>query len=175
MAINITDFDKIWASTSPLTPYAFSDANYQEGWNFIGSTPPARQMWDYMQNLNDLKMQWLFDSMFYKVGDSETYGVLVCAGEVTSGAKLMRFSFFTPKNMSQITTVQLTALTGGIRVPAGGYIDTDGTDLFSKYTCTASKVTDNCIVVELASGSAISGATNNTNLSFWVRLTLSFS
>ena len=49
MAITLADFNKIWASTSPLTPYSFSESNYKQGWNFVGSTPPARQMWDYLQ------------------------------------------------------------------------------------------------------------------------------
>lgn len=59
MAITLADFNKIWASTSPLTPYSFSESNYKQGWNFIGSTPPARQMWDYLQKNNDEKMQYL--------------------------------------------------------------------------------------------------------------------
>lgn len=62
MAIVLTDFDKIWASTSPLTPYSFSESNYKEGWNFIGSTPPARQMWDSIQNQNDEKSKFLLDN-----------------------------------------------------------------------------------------------------------------
>ena len=57
--MNINDFNKIWASTSPLTPYSFSDANYKEGWNFVGSTPPARQMWDGYMKLQDEKSQFL--------------------------------------------------------------------------------------------------------------------
>lgn len=62
MAITLADFTKIWASTSPLTPYSFSDANYRQGWNFVGSTPPARQMWDSIQKQNDEKMQLLADN-----------------------------------------------------------------------------------------------------------------
>ena len=56
------DFDKIWASTSPLTPYEFSDPNYSQGWNFVGSTPPARQMWDSIQKKNDEKFKYLRDN-----------------------------------------------------------------------------------------------------------------
>ena len=59
MAITLADFNKIWASSSPLTPYSFTENNYKQGWNFIGSTPPARQMWDYLQKNNDEKMQYL--------------------------------------------------------------------------------------------------------------------
>jgi hypothetical protein len=56
------DFDRIWARTSPLTPYEFSDSNYSQGWNFVGSTPPARQMWDYIQKKNDEKFKFLRDN-----------------------------------------------------------------------------------------------------------------
>ena len=56
------DFDKIWASTSPLTPYEFSEPNYSQGWNFVGSTPPARQMWDSIQKKNDEKFKYLRDN-----------------------------------------------------------------------------------------------------------------
>lgn len=62
MAFSTDDFNKVWASTSPLTPYEFSDTNYQQGWNFIGSTPPARQMWDFLQKQNDEKAQWLYNA-----------------------------------------------------------------------------------------------------------------
>lgn len=60
MAFSTDDFSKVWASTSPLTPYEFSESNYKEGWNFIGGTPPSRQMWDGIQKLNDEKTGWLY-------------------------------------------------------------------------------------------------------------------
>lgn len=59
MAVTKDDFNKIWASTSPLTPYSFSESQYKEGWNFVGATPPSRQMWDFLQKNNDEKMQYL--------------------------------------------------------------------------------------------------------------------
>jgi hypothetical protein len=62
MAVNYTDFDKVWASASPLTPYEFSDNNYRQGWNFVGGTPPSRQMWDFLQKNNDEKMKYLADN-----------------------------------------------------------------------------------------------------------------
>lgn len=62
MAITTDDFNKTWASTSPLTPYSFSESQYKEGWNFIGSTPPSRQMWDFLQKNNDEKMQYLLNN-----------------------------------------------------------------------------------------------------------------
>lgn len=72
MAFTLEDFDKIWASTSPLTPYEFSDSNYKQGWNFIGSTPPARQMWDFLQKRNDEKTQWLYNNKLSLSGGTMT-------------------------------------------------------------------------------------------------------
>lgn len=62
MAITIDDFSKIWASTSPLTPYEFSENNYKQGWDFVGGTPPSRQMWDFLQKQNDEKLKYLLDN-----------------------------------------------------------------------------------------------------------------
>ncbi len=62
MAVSWDDFEEIWASTTPLTPYTFSSSNYAEGWNFVGSTPPARQMWDSIQKKNDEKFKFLRDN-----------------------------------------------------------------------------------------------------------------
>ena len=75
MAITLADFNKIWASTSPLTPYAFSENNYKEGWNFIGATPPSRQMWDFLQKNNDEKMQYLANNYLPLSGGTMT-GIL---------------------------------------------------------------------------------------------------
>ena len=72
MAITLADFNKIWASTSPLTPYSFSESNYKQGWNFIGSTPPARQMWDFLQKNNDEKMQYLANNYLPLSGGTMT-------------------------------------------------------------------------------------------------------
>ena len=68
MAITLADFTKIWASTSPLTPYSFSDANYQEGWNFVGATPPARQMWDGYMKFSDEKQQYIVNNFLPLTG-----------------------------------------------------------------------------------------------------------
>lgn len=79
MAFTMNDFSKIWASTSPLTPYEFSDSNYQQGWNFIGATPPARQMWDFLQKRNDEKAQWLYNNKLSLSGGTMT-GDIVFSG-----------------------------------------------------------------------------------------------
>ena len=87
MAITLADFTKIWASTSPLTPYSFGESNYKEGWNFIGSTPPSRQMWDFLQKNNDEKMKFIVDNFLPLTGGSIT-GNLDVSGTVTAGVGL---------------------------------------------------------------------------------------
>ena len=86
MAFSTDDFNKVWASTSPLTPYEFSESNYKEGWNFIGGTPPARQMWDYLQKLTDEKIQYIYNNMIPTgivqafAGSTTPTGWLLCDG-----------------------------------------------------------------------------------------------
>ena len=72
MAVTQADFNRIWASTSPLKPYNFSNTNYLQGWNFVGSTPPARQMWDFLQKRNDEKAQWLYNNKLPLSGGTMT-------------------------------------------------------------------------------------------------------
>lgn len=61
---NRPDFSKIFASNSPLTPYTFTDENYLMGWQFIGSTPPSRAMFDAYMRTADIKLKWLYDNAF---------------------------------------------------------------------------------------------------------------
>ena len=94
MAITIDDFSKIWASTSPLTPYEFSENNYKQGWNFVGGTPPSRQMWDFLQKNNDEKMQYLADNYLplsggTMTGEVKKAGLFACAGVDNSAIRIV--------------------------------------------------------------------------------------
>ena len=57
-----SDFSKIFGSTATggLTP--IGDVNYAKGWEFVGSNPPTKNDFSYLQNLSDLKSQWLYSN-----------------------------------------------------------------------------------------------------------------
>lgn len=123
MAITLADFTKIWASTSPLTPYSFSDSNYQEGWNFIGSTPPARQMWDSIQKQNDEKLKYIVDNFLPLDGGTIT-GDLAISGIVTAGVGL-------PPVGSVTAFAGATTPTGWLLCDGSAVSRTDYADLYA--------------------------------------------
>lgn len=73
------DFNKIYGSTATggLTP--ISDVNYAKGWEFIGANPPTKNDFSYLQNLSDLKSQWLYNN---KLQRSDPFGDIKSAGTV---------------------------------------------------------------------------------------------
>lgn len=54
------DFSNIFGSTATggITP--ISDVNYAKGWEYVGSNPPTKNDFSYLQNMSDLKSQWLY-------------------------------------------------------------------------------------------------------------------
>lgn len=60
----IPDYSKIWGANSPLAKYEFTEADYLRGWEFIGSMPPSRTMFDAWMRGADEKMLWLYDNAF---------------------------------------------------------------------------------------------------------------
>ena len=57
------DFSKIWASASPLPTFTFTDAEYTEGWDFVGSAPPTKNQFDAWFKSVDERLKWLYDQM----------------------------------------------------------------------------------------------------------------
>lgn len=93
------DYEKVFASASPLNPYEWSDSNYLKGWDMVGSNPPTKQQFDALFRNIDEKENYLYSQIFngtrlrrngtdYAVGDRvyytamPTYLELEC---VTSG------------------------------------------------------------------------------------------
>ena len=73
------DFSKIFGSTATggLTP--ISDVNYAKGWEFVGSNPPTKNDFSYLQNLSDLKSQWLYSN---KLQRKDPFGDIKSDGTV---------------------------------------------------------------------------------------------
>lgn len=100
------NFNLIFGSQAPETA-SWSDADYQTGWNTIGSTPPTAEQFDALQNRSDKKSQELNNRLSpleqkaqeqgrqagtaYKVGAAVTVDglpadwLLVCTTAGTSG------------------------------------------------------------------------------------------
>ena len=82
------DFNKIFGSTATggLTP--IGDVNYAKGWEFVGSNPPTKNDFSYLQNLSDRKSQYLYK---------------VIGGE--SGAPAIGIPFFWPSSVMPNTVM----------------------------------------------------------------------
>lgn len=57
------DFSKVWASNSPLPEYTFTDAEYVEGWEFVGNAPPTKNEFDAWFKATDEKLNWLYKQL----------------------------------------------------------------------------------------------------------------
>ena len=76
------DFSKIYGSTATggLTP--INDVNYAKGWEFVGSNPPTKNDFSYLQNLSDRKSQWLYSNKLQRTdpfGDIKSDGTVKTA------------------------------------------------------------------------------------------------
>lgn len=81
------DFSKIYGSTATggLTP--ISDVNYTKGWEFVGSNPPTKNDFSYLQNLSDMKSQWLYSNKLQRTdpfGDIKSDGVEAVSTALTN-------------------------------------------------------------------------------------------
>lgn len=95
------DFNKIYGSTATggLTP--INDVDYAKGWEFVGSNPPTKNDFSYLQNLSDLKSQWLYSN---KQPLSDTLTKLDTLGPQTEADQVL---FFSGKNVPAVTALTL--------------------------------------------------------------------
>lgn len=80
------DFSKIWGSAAEQK-YNFSDDDYVRGWQFIGSTPPSRQMFDAWMRSGDEKNKYLYDIMSDALGAATPGGMAIDDTKVPTGDK----------------------------------------------------------------------------------------
>lgn len=107
------DFSKIYGSTATggLTP--ISDVNYAKGWEFVGSNPPTKNDFSYLQNLSDLKSQWLYSNRLQRedpFGDIKSDGAAAISTALTnlrlgSGAPVIGIPFFWPSTSMPNTVI----------------------------------------------------------------------
>ena len=81
------DFNKIYGSTATggLTP--ISDVNYAKGWEWIGVNPPEKNDFSYLQNISDLKSQWLYSNKLQRTnpfGDIKADGATAIATAISN-------------------------------------------------------------------------------------------
>lgn len=81
------DFSKIFGSTATggLTP--INNVDYAKGWEFVGSTPPTKNDFTYLQNLSDLKSQWLYSNKLQRTdpfGDIKSDGAAAVAAALSN-------------------------------------------------------------------------------------------
>ena len=117
------DFSKIYGSTATggLTP--ISDVNYAKGWEFVGANPPTKNDFSYLQNLSDLKSQWLYSN---KLQRTNPFGDIKADGAAAVSTALA--------NLGLVETIKLAAgalqITGGtLTGPLGigsAQLETDG-------------------------------------------------
>ena len=113
------DFSKIFGSTATggLTP--ISDVNYAKGWEFVGSNPPTKNDFSYLQNLSDLKAQWLYNN---KLQRTDPFGDIKSDGAASVAAALSNLGFGNG--------------TGWTKLPDGTVIQRGYVSGYSDYTVT---------------------------------------
>ena len=133
------DFNKIFGSTATggLTP--ISDVNYARGWEFVGSNPPTKNDFSYLQNLSDLKSQWLYSNKLQRTdpfGDIKSDGTVPTALENLGLGEAAKRNVGTGENqipdMSSFTGN--FSQTGYATVPGGLIIQWGGNSGSSQYT-----------------------------------------
>ena len=101
------DFSKIFGSTATggLTP--IGDVNYAKGWEFVGANPPTKNDFSYLQNLSDLKSQWLYSNKLQRTdpfGDIKSDGTVQTALENLGLGEAAKVSLGVDQNYVNVTS-----------------------------------------------------------------------
>ena len=118
----------------------------------------------------------VYNETFYNPGDTYSQSGFICPGHITGGSQSVVFTLPLPKSTTNITTASVDTLTGRIR-GVGGYINGSSTVNYKSSSYTVSNsLKDNIISISIQASSALSGATNNTPIAFYIdSLSISFS
>ena len=109
------DFSKIFGSTATggLTP--INNVDYAKGWEFVGSNPPTKNDFSYLQNLSDLKSQWLYNN---KLQRANPFGDIKSDGTVKTALENLGLSDSTG-TVGRLINCQLFT-SGGFYTPSPG-------------------------------------------------------
>ena len=133
---------------------------------------------DHPINSDTVKKRLLTaDELYYKSGDTEAFNGVLCAGHVSGSTKSIRLAVWTPKLMTNISSIAITSMTGTIRGNLGYINGTSGdVDWTTMGTCSATKVGTNMIRIALDVSTAFSNLDNNTPVVYYsASLSFSFS
>lgn len=90
MAVSKPDFTRQFGSAkADLNPV--SNSNYVQGWDYVGSTPPTKNDFTYLQNLADQRSIWLFEN--YGAGRLIGRQIFTASGSYTPtpGTRYIKF------------------------------------------------------------------------------------
>lgn len=115
------------------------------------------------------------DDLYYKAGDTISASNVRMNGFITNSNKAVRLVFYTPKFLTNISTITITGMTGTLR-GVGGYMGNSyDTNWTTASTAAASMVTDNSIGIRLDTSTAIGSGQTDSPIAYFGTLALSFS
>ena len=115
------------------------------------------------------------DDLYYKAGDTISASNVRMNGFITNSNKAVRLVFYTPKFLTNISTITITGMTGTL-MGVGGYMGNSyDTNWTTASTAAASMVTDNSIGIRLDTSTAIGSGQTDSPIAYFGTLALSFS
>ena len=125
------DFNKIYGSTATggLTP--IGDVNYAKGWEFVGSNPPTKNDFSYLQNLSDLKSQWLYSN---KLQRTDPFGDIKADGAAAIATALANLGLGVAAKLNVGTTSGTVAAGDDSRIIGAMQKSNNGSDIENKST-----------------------------------------
>ena len=126
----------------------------------------------YDSNTLEIQGRNIYKAIF-RLPNSYTYvSNIAIPGVVTAQGKKARFTLNTAQNLSMISSITVLQLYGGVRVPAGGYMNgfDDSYDWVSQngITVSATVEDDNVITIGIDSTTAFTNVSNNMPVTMFV-------